>query len=47
MADDRHDPEASAQISPRRRGRSLAMLIVLLALAALFFAITIVKMARL
>lgn len=28
----------------RRRGRNVAMLVVLLALAALFFAITMVKM---
>ncbi len=47
MADTQPDRESSAQISRRRRGRSWAMLIVLLALAALFYAITIVKMAHL
>ena len=47
MADDHLDRETSTQINRRRRGRSWAMLIVLLALAALFYAITIVKMAHL
>ncbi|MBS0638792.1 MAG: hypothetical protein U1E70_03750 [Acetobacteraceae bacterium] len=47
MADDHHDRETSTQINQRRRGRSWAIMIVLLALAALFYAITIVKMARL
>ncbi|MFL5289166.1 MAG: hypothetical protein ACJ8AW_51500 [Rhodopila sp.] len=47
MVEDRHDRDTSARISRRRRGRSWAMLIVLLALAALFYAITIVKMAHL
>ena len=44
---DESRPDIKAQIERRRRGRSVAMLIVLLALAALFFAITIVKMAHL
>ena len=35
------------EITRRRRGRSWAILIVLLGLAALFYAITIVKMAHL
>jgi uncharacterized protein involved in exopolysaccharide biosynthesis len=35
------------QISRRRRGRSLAILLVLVGLALLFYAITIVKMAHL
>jgi len=39
--------DTEAQIGRRRRGRSWAFLIVLLALAALFYAITIVKMAHL
>ena len=36
----------SAEVARRRRGRSWAILIVLLALCALFYAITIVKMAH-
>lgn len=47
MANDHLDRDASALVNRRRRGRSLAILIVLLALAALFYAITIVKMAHL
>jgi hypothetical protein len=39
--------DIKAQIGRRRRGRSWAILIVLLSLAALFYAITIVKMAHL
>jgi hypothetical protein len=38
------DPAAEA--ARRRRGRSWAILIVLLGLCVLFYAITIVKMAR-
>ena len=41
------EPDTEAQIGRRRRGRSLAFLIVLLSLAVLFYAITIVKMAHL
>lgn len=44
------DPAAadqSREVSRRRRGRSLAILLVLLSLCLLFYAITIVKMARL
>jgi hypothetical protein len=36
----------SAEAARRRRGRSWAILIVLLGLCALFYAITIVKMAH-
>ena len=36
----------AAEASKRRRGRSWAILIVLFALVALFYAITIVKMAH-
>ncbi len=36
----------AAEASRRRRGRSWAILIVLFALVALFYAITIVKMAH-
>lgn len=36
----------SADAARRRRGRSWAILIVLLGLCALFYAITIVKMAH-
>ncbi len=36
-----------AEVTRRRRGRSWAILLVLLALCALFYAITIVKMAHL
>jgi hypothetical protein len=39
--------DIEVQIGRRRRGRSWAILIVLLSLAALFYAITIVKMAHL
>lgn len=35
---------ASAEIARRRRGRNWAILIVLLALCALFYAITIAKL---
>jgi hypothetical protein len=38
---------AMAEVTRRRRGRSWAILFVLLALCALFYAITIVKMAHL
>jgi hypothetical protein len=38
------DPEAEA--ARRRRGRSWAILVVLLGICALFYAITIVKMAH-
>jgi hypothetical protein len=39
--------EPLAEISRRRRGRSWAILAVLMGLALLFYAITIVKMAHL
>jgi hypothetical protein len=39
-------PGSSAEASRRRRGRSWAILIVLFSLCALFYAITIVKMAH-
>jgi hypothetical protein len=38
--------DAAAEAARRRRGRSWAILIVLLGLCALFYAITIVKMAH-
>jgi hypothetical protein len=44
--DDVKAPTADT-VDRRRRGRSWAFLIVLLSLAALFYAITIVKMAHL
>jgi hypothetical protein len=37
-------PEEKAAFIRRRRGRNIAMLVVLLAVSALFFAITIVKL---
>jgi hypothetical protein len=37
---------SSAEINRRRRGRSWAILLVLLGLCALFYAITVVKMAH-
>jgi hypothetical protein len=40
------DLQRSAEAERRRRGRSWAILIVLLGLCALFYAITLVKMAR-
>jgi uncharacterized protein involved in exopolysaccharide biosynthesis len=39
----RPTPEQVAEIRRRRRGRNIAMIIVLVALAALFYAITVVK----
>lgn len=39
-------PEAAAEFHRRRRGRNIAMLVVLLALSGLFFAIAVVKMSR-
>jgi hypothetical protein len=36
----------SERVARRRRGRNWAMLIALLALCALFYAITVVKMAH-
>jgi uncharacterized protein involved in exopolysaccharide biosynthesis len=39
----RPTPEQAAEIHRRRRGRNIAMIIVLIALAALFYAITVVK----
>ncbi|HET6308578.1 MAG TPA: hypothetical protein VFG12_15415 [Rhodopila sp.] len=49
MAEETNQPilDTSAEAARRRRGRSWAILIVLLGLCALFYAITIVKMARL
>jgi hypothetical protein len=48
MARETQPPVASSTDDParRRRGRSWAILIVLLGLCALFYAITIVKMAH-
>ena len=42
----RDPPDAAADFARRRRGRNVAMLIVLLAVSALFYAISIVKMAK-
>ncbi len=39
-------PETDAALIKRRRGRNIATLVVLLALAGLFYAIAMVKMAR-
>jgi hypothetical protein len=39
-------PQVEAALERRRRGRNLAMLVVLLALVALFYAIAMVKMAQ-
>jgi hypothetical protein len=39
-------PDDEAALTRRRRGRNIAMLVVLLALAALFYAIAMVKMAQ-
>jgi hypothetical protein len=39
-------PPADATLARRRRGRNIAMLVVLLGLAALFYAIAMVKMAQ-
>lgn len=39
----RPTPEQAAEIVRRRRGRNIAMIIVLLALVLLFYAITVVK----
>jgi hypothetical protein len=39
-------PESDAALIRRRRGRNVAMLVVLLALVALFYAIAMVKMAQ-
>jgi hypothetical protein len=48
MVQETHPPAAnsSAEAARRRRGRSWAILIVLFGLCALFYAITIVKMAH-
>jgi hypothetical protein len=39
-------PVSDAVLARRRRGRNLAMLLVLLALVALFYAISMVKLAQ-
>jgi hypothetical protein len=39
-------PDSDAALARRRRGRNIATLIVLVALAALFYAIAMVKMAQ-
>ena len=39
-------PETDEALARRRRGRNLAMLVVLVALAVLFYAIAMVKMAN-
>lgn len=38
--------EESLALQRRRRGRNIAMLVALVALVALFYAMTLVKMAR-
>ena len=40
----RPTPKQAAEMRRRRRGRNIALLIVLIALAALFYAISIVKL---
>lgn len=40
----RPTPRQAEEMVRRRRGRNIAMLVVLLGLAVLFFAITLVKM---
>ncbi len=42
----RLSPEQEKALARRRRGRNIALLVVLLALAALFYAISMVKMAQ-
>ena len=39
-------PETAGAFVRRKRGRNIAMLVVLLALVALFYAITVVKMSH-
>ncbi len=36
-------PEAAAELRRRQRGRNIAMLVVLIAVAALFYAIAVVR----
>ena len=42
----RPTPREAAEIRRRRRGRNIALFVVLLGLATLFYAITIVKMTK-
>jgi hypothetical protein len=42
----RPTPAEATEIRRRRRGRNWALIIVLIGLAALFYAITIVKMTK-
>jgi hypothetical protein len=42
----RPTPHEAAEMRRRRRGRNIALIIVLVALAALFYAITIVKLTK-
>lgn len=48
MVEERHAPatQPATEMNRRRRGRSRAILVVLIGLCALFYAITIVKMAH-
>jgi hypothetical protein len=39
-------PEVAAEFRRRRRGRNIAMLVVLLCLSGLFYAIAVVKMFK-
>jgi hypothetical protein len=47
MVDEPPSATRVTEVNRRRRGRSWAILLVLLGLCALFYAITIVKMAHL
>jgi hypothetical protein len=42
----RFTPEQEKELARRRRGRNIALLVALLAVAALFYAIAMVKMAQ-
>jgi hypothetical protein len=42
----RPTPREADEMRRRRRGRNIALIVVLTALAALFYAITIVKMTK-
>jgi hypothetical protein len=42
----RPTPQQAEEIRRRRRGRNWAMIVILIGLAALFYAITIVKMTK-
>lgn len=46
MADHPNPPTTAEELRRRRRGRNIAIMLVLLGLCALFYAITIVKMMK-